>query len=99
MAYLRGLGGLCVVVVGVGAALACGNYVPPDVANYGPPNGLKDTPDPPPGDGSGSTGTSPPAEEDAGAPGEGGAPAAAAVACVKAGGTLVASTNCAVSWK
>jgi hypothetical protein len=78
--------------------IACGNYDPPDVAKYGPPNGLnqKVASAPPPSNDAGTPGN------DAGTPpasgGDSGPAPGSNLACVLAGGTLVASTTCSVSW-
>jgi hypothetical protein len=80
------LGGcLLLITVAVGAAIGCSNYVPPDVANYGPPNGLggKTVPVPADDDAGSGSGTTP--------------PAGGAYACVTAGGSLV-DAGCSVSW-
>lgn len=105
MASRRVLGGLLLLAVGSGAAIACTNYEPPDVANYGPPNGINGkTPNGPPAAAPTGTGTSnpPPSSDGGGAPagdsGGGGPPPASNLACVTAGGTLVADAGCAVSW-
>ncbi len=88
-------------------ALGCGNYTPPDVANYGPPNGLnqKNPAAPPSEDAGSSSTTTPPANEDGGggsggtSTGEGGTTPTATYACVSAGGTLLTPGTCSVSWK
>jgi hypothetical protein len=108
-------GGLVALAMGAAGAIgwisfaillpACGDYAPPDVANYGPPNSLgQKVPGTPPGEDAGSSAPPPSSGSgggDSGAVtgGDGGAPAAPAVACVTAGGTLVAPATCSVSWK
>jgi hypothetical protein len=112
---LRGRSRLLALATGTAAAIgwisfatalsACGNYAPPDVANYGPPNSLgQKVPGTPQSEDSGSSAAPPSGGSGGGAdsgvaPADGGAPAAAAVACVTAGGTLVAPATCSVSWK
>jgi hypothetical protein len=91
------LGGSLVLLVGVGAAVACSNYVPPDVPAYGPPNGLTGkVPLPPEVAGEGGAG---PTSDDAGSSsggGEGGG--GAQFLCQKSGGTLSPAATCSVSF-
>jgi len=87
--FLRALVG---VSLGVGAHVACSNYVPPDVPNYGPPNGLSGkAPDTPTGGGDDAGGGTTP--EDAG-----GSTGATPLLCQTSGGTIVDGGACAVSF-
>ena len=96
--------GACVLALaGLGLAVACSNYVPPDVSPYGPPNGLKSSPTPPSGSSSSSSGSSSGGTtgtgEDAGggSSGDGGTPMMGAVtyAC---GTPLADAGACSISW-
>jgi hypothetical protein len=81
--------------LGYGTVLACSNYVPPDVATYGPPNGLTGkSPDAPENDGDGGGGG-----DDAGTTttSEGGTTATTFL-CQSSGGTIVDGGACAVSF-
>jgi hypothetical protein len=87
----------------LGVAAACSDSEPPDVPNYGPPNGITgQTPNPPVtgGSGSGSGGGTTP--EDAGTTptGDGGTVGTPTTtfACQTAGGTIVDGGPCSVSW-
>ncbi len=87
------LGVVLMVAVGVSAAVACADYVPPDVPTYGPPNALTGKTPLPPGDttagDSGSVVVPPPSD------GGGGGPQ---VLCQTTGGTIVDGGPCAVSF-
>jgi hypothetical protein len=91
MGSRRVLGGLFALMAGLASSTACGNYDPPDVAKYGPPNGLNQ-----------KVANAPPAATDSGTPpasgGDSGPAAGPTYACVVAGGTLVPATTCSVSW-
>jgi hypothetical protein len=83
---------LVVLTVGLGDCFACTNYEPPDVANYGPPNGLSQkVANAPPSDGGAGSSSG-------GSTGDSGTPGASNVACVTAGGSIVSDAGCSVSW-
>jgi hypothetical protein len=84
----------------LGAAAACSNYVPPDVANYGPPNGLTGkTPAAPSGGGSSGGGGSGSSGSSSGGSSDDAGPGSQGAYCVTTlGQTLVTATTCSVSW-
>jgi hypothetical protein len=91
------LGFLCVVGAGVGGAIACSNYVPPDVANYGPPNGIDGKQPNGPGTSSGS-GSSSGSSSSGGSSGDGGTSSGGTPTVTYACGTPIDGGPCAVSW-
>jgi hypothetical protein len=90
------LGVLVGLSVGLGAAIACSNYVPPDVPTYGPPGALQGKAPLFEGDGGGG-GT---VTEDAGGGGGGEGGGVAEFYCQTQGGILIADAGpCTVSFQ